>query len=187
METTVWGPQAWGLLHTICFNYPKKPSNIEKKNLKNYIKYFNENIPCPNCKSSFKEIYSRLPVNKFLNNNYGTFLWSYLVHDLVNQKLNKKSEDFEKIVEYYISLQKNDKNIDKNKFINKTFKLYDEYSQGLNYEELIKNKKINDFDYDNILLIILIISLVINLFLFINLLKNSKTKIIKKNSKTIFL
>jgi len=187
METTVWGPQAWGLLHTICFNYPKNPSFNNKQNLKKYIKSFIENIPCPNCKKSFKEIYNRIPVDAFLNNNYGTFLWSYLVHDLVNQKLNKKSYEFENIVDYYISITNQPHNLNKDKFIKKTFKLYSKHSDGLNYSELLKKNKVMSVDYDNIIIIILIISLLVNCFLFINLLKNNNNKGIKKSSKTIFL
>ena len=187
METTIWGPQAWGLLHTICFNYPKNPKFNEKQNLKKYVKSFVENIPCPNCKKSFKEIYSRIPIDNFLNNNYGTFLWSYLVHDIVNQKLNKKSPEFENIVNYYISITKPPHDLNKDKFIKKTFKLYSKYSDGLNYDELLSKGKVINMDYDNIIIIILIISIVINCFLFINLLKKNNNKGVKKSSKTILL
>lgn len=186
METTIWGPHAWELLHTICFNYPKNPSFNNKKNLQKYIKSFIENLPCPNCKKSFKEIYSRFPINNFINNNYGTFLWSYLVHDIVNQKLNKKSPKFENIVDYYISITNQPHNLNRDKFIKKTFKIYSKYSEGLNYNELLKKNKVINIEFDNIIIIILIISIVINCFLFINFLKNNN-KGVKKNSKTILL
>ena len=35
MLTTIWGPSLWHYLHTISFNYPIQPSQIQKKNIKN--------------------------------------------------------------------------------------------------------------------------------------------------------
>jgi hypothetical protein len=35
MQTYIWGPPMWHVLHTISFNYPIKPSKNDKKNYKN--------------------------------------------------------------------------------------------------------------------------------------------------------
>ena len=40
MLTTVWGPSMWHYLHTMSFNYPVKPTSLDKKELYEiYIKY----------------------------------------------------------------------------------------------------------------------------------------------------
>ena len=31
MLTSVWGPNLWHVLHTISFNYPKKPTEKQKR------------------------------------------------------------------------------------------------------------------------------------------------------------
>ena len=35
--TTVWGPAAWHLLHTISFNYPVEPTSEQKKQYRDFI------------------------------------------------------------------------------------------------------------------------------------------------------
>ena len=36
MLTSIWGPSLWHYLHVISFNYPTNPTNLIKKNIKNY-------------------------------------------------------------------------------------------------------------------------------------------------------
>ena len=37
MLTSVWGPAAWHLLHTISFNYPINPTEENKKQYKEFV------------------------------------------------------------------------------------------------------------------------------------------------------
>ena len=37
MLTKVWGPCMWFFLHTISFNYPVNPSQIEKQKYRDFI------------------------------------------------------------------------------------------------------------------------------------------------------
>ena len=49
MDPTIWGPKLWFVIHTVTFNYPSNPTNIDKKvhfdffmNLRlNFFGYFN--------------------------------------------------------------------------------------------------------------------------------------------------
>ena len=168
METTIWGSHAWMILHTICFNYPKKQSFNDKQNIKQYISSFINVIPCETCKSSFREIYGRLPINEFINDRYGVFLWSYIVHDLVNQKLNKISPEFENVVKFHISMMNQPDVIDGKKYVDKTFVKYDKYSQGLNYSDLMKKRKNIDINYTYVLVMVLMISIILNCYLLLN-------------------
>ena len=55
MDPEVWGPHAWILLHTVTFNYPDNPCNIDKNNIRNFFKYFSNQIPCNKCLKHFKK------------------------------------------------------------------------------------------------------------------------------------
>ena len=33
MLTSIWGPSLWHSLHTMSFNYPNKPTKIQKENI----------------------------------------------------------------------------------------------------------------------------------------------------------
>ena len=38
MVTAVWGPAIWHSLHTISFNYPVNPTEVDKTNYMNFFK-----------------------------------------------------------------------------------------------------------------------------------------------------
>lgn len=185
MHTTFWGPHAWIFLHAICFNYPFKPDTEDKKNIKDYVLAFIKNIPCTGCKFSFADIYDSLKIDEFLGDKYGVFLWSYLIHDIVNQKLHKVSIHFEDAVELYIS--KSGLEIDRAKYIEKTFDLYPKYAQGISYNA-IKNKKTGcdlKSNLTNIFRGVLVFSVLLNLFLLFKKF-NINIKVKKNNSKLLF-
>ena len=46
MLTSVWGPAAWHLLHTISFNYPINPTEENKKQYKEFVESLANVLPC---------------------------------------------------------------------------------------------------------------------------------------------
>ena len=56
MLTTVWGPSLWHTLHTISFNYPKRPTSSEKKNYKRFIMDLKHGIMWKNVGKIFPKI-----------------------------------------------------------------------------------------------------------------------------------
>ncbi len=98
MDTNIWGPSAWKLLHTIAYVYDKKKGTNEtkekreKKDIKYYIMFLNSLpyiLPCEICRTNLKQHYKELPVSKiFEENNHGLAEWMYEIHNMVNKSRN---------------------------------------------------------------------------------------------------
>ena len=88
MDTRIWGPSAWKLLHSITFNYP---GNTNKSMQKKYQSFFNnikDILPCIHCRNSYKEYISNLPfTDQIMTNNFSLSQNLFKIHNKVNHKL----------------------------------------------------------------------------------------------------
>lgn len=92
MLTTVWGPPMWHYLHTISFNYPIKPTKLDKIRYKNTIVNLQYTLPCGKCRENLKGNFKKLPITMKTMKNRETFSrYIYELHELINTMLNKKS------------------------------------------------------------------------------------------------
>jgi len=92
MLTTVWGPSLWHTLHTISFNYPKRPTSSEKKNYKRFVMDLKYVLPCGKCRKNLSKNFRAVPLNsKALKNRENFSRWMYRLHEQVNKMLKKKS------------------------------------------------------------------------------------------------
>jgi hypothetical protein len=96
MNTYIWGPPLWRLIHSVSF-CAKTPHADE---LALFFLSFKKVLPCIYCRHSFEEFEKALAV-KHSNKQLSTiiadnelFAWSYALHDMVNEKLDK--QEFEK-------------------------------------------------------------------------------------------
>jgi hypothetical protein len=90
-QTSVWGPLIWQTFHIISFNYPVNPSNIDKKNYKNWLLSFQFTLPCVYCRMNFKKNLKEVNFNYAVFNNRETFSrFIYDLHNCVNRMLGKK-------------------------------------------------------------------------------------------------
>ena len=103
MLTTVWGPSLWHTLHTISFNYPKRPTSSEKKNYKRFVMDLKYVLPCGKCRKNLSKNLKSVPLNsKALKNRENFSRWMFRLHEQVNKMLNKKSGlTYEKVRERY--------------------------------------------------------------------------------------
>lgn len=46
MLTSVWGPSMWHYMHTMSFNYPVKPTSLEKQKYREFILNLQYTLPC---------------------------------------------------------------------------------------------------------------------------------------------
>ena len=101
MLTTVWGPSLWHTLHTISFNYPKRPTSSEKKNYKRFIMDLKHNTG--KCRKNFPKNLKSIPLNsKALKNRENFSRWMFRLHEQINKMLNKKSGlTYEQVRERY--------------------------------------------------------------------------------------
>jgi hypothetical protein len=92
MMTSVWGPAMWHVLHTISFNYPINPTAEQKKH---YFKFFSnlQNIlPCKYCRDNLRNNFKKMPLTAdVFKNRESLSHYVYLLHELINTMLGKKS------------------------------------------------------------------------------------------------
>ena len=92
MLTSVWGPSAWHLLHTMSFNYPVEPTQEQKHHYRNFVLNLKNVLPCKYCRMNLKTNLKELPLTMECMKNRDTFSrYIYNLHELINRKLNKKS------------------------------------------------------------------------------------------------
>ena len=96
MNTFIWGPPLWKLIHSVA--YCAQSQHADELAL--FFLTFKKVLPCIYCRKSFEEFERTLTVlhgNKTLAQiiqNRELFAWSYALHDLVNEKLDR--QEFEK-------------------------------------------------------------------------------------------
>ena len=92
MLTSVWGPSAWHLLHTISFNYPVEPTQEQKHHYRNFVLNLKNVLPCKYCRMNLKTNLKELPLTMECMKSRDTFSrYIYNLHELINRKLKKKS------------------------------------------------------------------------------------------------
>ncbi len=92
MLTTVWGPSMWHFLHTMSFNYPVEPTQIQKEKYMQFVLNLKYVLPCGKCRNNFKCNLSKNPLTMQHMKNRETFSrYVYELHEMVNRMLHKKS------------------------------------------------------------------------------------------------
>jgi hypothetical protein len=92
MLTSVWGPSLWHFLHTMSFNYPVKPTKMDKINYRNFILSLRNVLPCKYCRNNLKKNFKVLPLKMKDMESRDTFSkYLYNLHEVINEMLKKKS------------------------------------------------------------------------------------------------
>jgi hypothetical protein len=118
MDTKIWGPSGWKLLHSIVNNYSDEPSHLEKDNYGIFFNTLQYVLPCKYCRQSLKVFYEELPIEPFLKNKKKLSYWLYLIHNKVNKKLrdqglnDNKNPSFKEVVKKYDEINKTNNNKD---------------------------------------------------------------------------
>ena len=99
MNTYIWGPPLWRILHTVSFT----PINIPTDTVKTYnscllllLTSLQHILPCSFCRASYQQYYWELPnvphkITSGLELEQNEMVnWVYELHTLVNQKLNSQ-------------------------------------------------------------------------------------------------
>jgi hypothetical protein len=92
MLTSVWGPAAWHLLHTISFNYPINPTIENKKQYKEFVENLQYVLPCKYCRINLTNNLKIYPIRSCHMKNRDSFSrYIFKLHEIINKKLGKKS------------------------------------------------------------------------------------------------
>ena len=90
MQTAVWGPALWHVLHTVSFNYPVKPTTEDKKRYTEWLMLFQYTLPCVYCRNNFKSNIQKAKFSQKSMNSRDSFSrFIYNLHNCVNAMLKK--------------------------------------------------------------------------------------------------
>lgn len=91
------GPATWVAIHSAAATYtPSKKNGFIK-----LIQGVAETFPCERCQRNFAKHLRELPLGNYLKNKDELFLWTYLMHDKVNQLKRVKSPAYKDVKKYY--------------------------------------------------------------------------------------
>lgn len=105
--SNLWGLESWSFLHNITFNYPLKPNNQEKNNYYKYFKYLGNILPCSECKNHYNNLFKYINIKLFLDDRYSLIWWLFIIHNLINKKLNKNIYNFKQLITRYHNFNNN--------------------------------------------------------------------------------
>jgi len=94
-----WGPPIWKTIHILAATL--RPDNAQA--YKQFLESLTELLPCERCKKNLKDKLKRYPPDPYLSNNQDAFFYSYVLHDLVNQQVEKDSPNLDDIKSFYFS------------------------------------------------------------------------------------
>ena len=92
MLTSVWGPSLWHYLHILSFNFPVKPTRLQKQKHLEFIKNLPYTLPCKYCRINLRKNFKVLPPSNAIVKSRETFSrYIYDLHEIINKMLNKTS------------------------------------------------------------------------------------------------
>ena len=99
IQSCIFGPPLWFVLHCISFTYPVNPTEDEKTNYMNFVASLEHVLPCTTCRDNYKGNLKVSNFNMSVMKNRDTFSrFMYNLHNCVNKCLGKKvNPTFEEI------------------------------------------------------------------------------------------
>lgn len=81
------GRSSWTLLHSIASKYPKKPTDVQKQEMREFLTIFSHVYPCSWCAKDFEKFIRENAPKVDSRDEFG--LWLCGAHNEVNRKLGK--------------------------------------------------------------------------------------------------
>ena len=95
-----WGPNLWKVIHSIAIGYPKNPTPKIKKETKKFLESLEScTSMCIVCRKHIAKNLVEIPPN--LNSRDEFILWTYKIHNKVNNLLNKEECNINKFCRDY--------------------------------------------------------------------------------------
>jgi len=101
MNPKFWGPHAWIFLHSITFNYPKEPTENDKKIYVSFFKDLGNIIPCEKCAYHYRRHLEEYPIEEALETRETMVQWLISIHNEVNKELGKPLYTYDQVIEEY--------------------------------------------------------------------------------------
>lgn len=101
LDSEIWGPHFWFILHTISFAYPHFPSNAIKKKYYEFVKNLPQFIPDEKIGNKFDEFLEKYPVTPYLDNRNSFIRWVHFIHNRINDYLKKDILSYDDFMKKY--------------------------------------------------------------------------------------
>jgi hypothetical protein len=85
-----WGPRIWILIHTLAKYLPANPSTELKQIYYDMLKCLKLLLPCSKCRSHLTKHLSEYDFTKYFTNRDTIFLFTNILHNVVNVSLNRR-------------------------------------------------------------------------------------------------
>ena len=99
MEPNIWGPSAWTFLHSITFQYPESPTDMDKKKYFTFFNSLKNELPCPNCREHYETNFEKIQIR--LNNRKELIEWLIDIHNEVNRSTGKRKYSYDEVYKIY--------------------------------------------------------------------------------------
>jgi len=99
MEPNIWGPAGWTFLHSITFQYPEDPTDIDKRKYYTFFNSLKNVIPCPTCREHYETNFEKIQIR--LNNRQELIEWLIDIHNEVNSSSGKKEYSYDEVYQLY--------------------------------------------------------------------------------------
>ena len=99
MEPNIWGPDAWTFLHSITFQYPENPTDIDKQNYHTFFDSLKNVLPCPTCQEHYGNTLTGYPIK--LDNRQELIEWFIDIHNDVNRNTGKEVYSYDDVYRKY--------------------------------------------------------------------------------------
>ena len=86
----IWGPHFWFMLRCIAYNYPLKPSLEDAEHIKIFFYELQYLLPCELCKYTFKQHFTKHPIDKALFNRTTLVEWVETIYQETKKVIQDK-------------------------------------------------------------------------------------------------
>jgi hypothetical protein len=105
MLPAIWGPHLWYILHIISFEYPERPTELDKRIYHDFYTSLKDVIPCDQCKKHYRDHITKYPLTPHLDSRDTLIKWVVQVHNFVNASLGKPILKLEEVFDIYKNLK----------------------------------------------------------------------------------
>lgn len=146
MNQNLWGPKYWFTLHTMTFEFPKHPTEKDRKTYHSIFISLQDVLPCSICRRNYKNNLAEHPIENHLYSRKAIVHWLIDIHNKVNAETGKRHYSYDEVIDIY------------SKLLNRKIELYD--GQQDTYTPLNKTGKVC-MNWMVVLFAILLIAIII--------------------------
>ena len=105
LQPDVWGPSGWKFMHYVALGYPETPTDTDKENYRFFYESLGNVLPCQGCADHYKENVLLHPISDHLQSREDLLRWTFDIHNIVNEKNNKRQLTYEEALVLYTKKQ----------------------------------------------------------------------------------